>query len=489
MKSAHIAVDIGASSGRLILGWLDDGQLKLKEIHRFKNKMTYRDGHYIWDIDGLFEAIMDGLKKAALEDVHIKTMGIDTWGVDYALVDQEGNRVAPVYAYRDHRTDGTMSEVFSKMSKDIIYEETGIQFMQFNTLFQLYEHLKSSPNDLVVAKSLMLVPDYLHYRLTGRTSVEYTNASTTQMLDVKKRNWSDSLIEFLGVKAELLPEIIEPGTVLGSLKADLQSKTGIGEIKVIAPATHDTGSAIVSVPALDESFAYISSGTWSLMGIESPVPIHGEVAKSYNFTNEGGVMKTYRVLKNIMGLWLIQEVQRIQENAHSFAEYVELAQECEPFRSIINPNDDRFLNPENMVVEIQAYCGITRQPIPETPGQIARCIFESLALCYRATMDEIREVSDQKIERIHIVGGGCQNQFLNQLTADINECPVYGGPVEATAIGNLAMQMVADNPSMTLTDVRRTIMDSFDIDVYQPSMTSQQVEEVYSRYRRYQSEY
>lgn len=486
MNKSHIAVDIGASSGRLILGTLIEDKLALKEVHRFKNKMTYNKGHYTWDVENLFSNILEGLKKIRESGQDPVSIGVDTWGVDYALIDAIGDRVAPVYAYRDHRTDGTMEEVFNFLSPEEIYEKTGIQFMQFNTLFQLYEHVKEMPMDFKGARGLLLVPDYLHYRLTGKVGVEYTNATTTQLINVHTCEWDLSLLEALGLDAKLMPSIIKPGTSLGRLRHDLAEETGIHSLEVIAPATHDTGSAIVSIPALDDEFCYISSGTWSLMGLESKTPVTGQVARAYNLTNEGGVMGTYRVLKNIMGLWLIQEVQRIHDNKYSFDDYVKMAKTCQPFRSIIHPNDPRFLNPEDMVVAIQDYCRETDQEVPISPGQVARCIFESLALSYKQTLGELGEVSTHPIKRIHIIGGGCQNKFLNQLTADITGLKVVAGPIEATAIGNLAMQLVANNRDMTLREVRALIMRSFDIETYDPHFTERDIQPIYEAYRRYQ---
>ncbi len=470
MSSAFIAVDIGASSGRLIVGWLESGQLKMEEVHRFKNAMTTNGEHFYWDIDGLFSEIVVGLGKASELGKALKSIGVDTWGVDYVLVDDEGNRVAPVYAYRDHRTDATMDKVFDIVGKDNLYAKTGIQFMQFNTLFQIYEHMKSSADDLEKASSIMLVPDYLHFKLSGVVSNEYTNASTSQMLNVAARDWDEELIAMTGAKASLFQKPIEPGTILGDIKEDVANEAGVDTIKVIAPATHDTGSAVVSVPALESDFAYISSGTWSLMGIESDVPLTEGKAAEYNFTNEGGALGTYRVLKNLSGLWLIQEVARMYDGKYSFAEFVVMAEETPSCGSLIRPEDERFLNPDNMIEAIKDYCKETGQAVPETPGAIARTIFESLACLYRSTIEEIREISEQPINRIHIIGGGCQNKMLNRLCADYTECEVYAGPIEATAIGNLMMQMIAIGEVNDLKEARKIIHESFGIETYAPSM-------------------
>lgn len=469
----YIAVDIGASSGRVILGWIEAGKLQMKEMHRFKNAMSLVGDSFTWDVDGLFNEIVSGLRKVAESDMELESIGVDTWGVDYVLVDEEGKRLAPVYAYRDHRTDSTMEKVFEQMDQAAIYSKTGIQFMQFNTIFQLYEHVKAKAEDFENAFSLMLIPDYLHYELSGVISNEYTNASTSQLLNVFDRDWDQDILDFLDTPKHLFSKPIEAGSVLGELKGNLAESTGAGKIKVVAPATHDTGSAVVAVPALDEDYVYISSGTWSLMGIESKKPLCDDQAAKYNFTNEGGVFGTYRVLKNIIGLWLIQEVSRLYEGKYSFAEFVELAQEAPAYGPLIDPSDSRFINPDNMVDAIKDYCQETGQVIPETPGQLARCIFESLACLYGKTLEEIRDITDQPISRIHIIGGGCQNKMLNQLCADYTGCKVKAGPVEATAIGNLLMQMVASGEVEGLKGARQLVLDSLEIETYEPSHNKQ----------------
>lgn len=487
LNTAHIAVDIGASSGRLIVGWIENEQLKLEEVHRFKNSMIFKDNHYYWDINQLFNEILTGLENSSNLDKKMVSVGIDTWAVDYVLLDENGEKVAPVYAYRDHRTDATMEQVFKCISQDEIYKKTGIQFLQFNTLYQLYEDVKTYKEDFKEVKTFMMIPDYLNYQLSGVKSIEYTNATSTQLLNVFTKDWDEQLLESIGVDKAILSKLIEPGTILGELKQDLMEKTKLKGLKVIAPATHDTGSAIVSIPAIEKDFAYISSGTWSLMGIESQVPIVGEKAGSYNFTNEGGVFGTYRVLKNIMGLWLIQEVARMYEGKYSFAEFVELAEASEPFKCLINPNDQRFLNPDNMIEAIQAYCQETKQYIPTKPGEIARCIFESLAFLYKDVLMNLREISEQPINRIHIIGGGCQNKLLNTLCADFTNCEVYAGPVEATAIGNLVMQMITSGTLEDLDSARSLIRGSFGIEVYKPN-NNQTIEANYKKFRRLQDE-
>lgn len=488
MEKAIIAVDIGASSGRLILGWVESNRLNLKEVHRFKNTMTMVDGHYKWDIDYLFDEIMEGLLSLDhmpehSENTMVESIGIDTWAVDYALVDARGDKVGGVYAYRDHRTDHTMAKVFQLLDPSAIYEKTGIQFLQINSIYQLYEHVRENPIDFERAKQFLMVPDYLNYRLSGVQAIEYTNATSTQLINVYSKDWDIDLLDMVGIAPDFMTTPIQPGTVLGELNLDYQKQTGLKGMKVIAPATHDTGSAVVSVPATDEDFAYISSGTWSLMGIESKVPITTELAQRYNFTNEGGAYGTYRFLKNIMGLWLIQEVARLYKNMYSFGELVELAKEAEPFRSIIHPNDARFLNPENMIKTIEHYCDESNQPIPKTPGQVARCIFESLALLYKEVLNELEEITGNRFSKIHIIGGGCQNQLLNQLCADMTEREVLAGPIEATAIGNIAVQMITLGWVNNMNEAREMIGKSFDIQSYKPTEVKD-IDAIYRRFRQ-----
>lgn len=488
MNKTIIAVDIGASSGRLMLGWVEANQLKLKEVHRFKNHMAMVNDHYKWDVDHLFDEIMEGLMSLGhepeiSESVEVESIGIDTWAVDYTLIDARGDKVGGVCAYRDHRTDQTMAKVFERIEASAIYEKTGIQFLQFNSIYQLYEHVQACPNHFKRAKQFLMVPDYLNYRLSGVPAVEYTNASSTQLLDVRSKDWDKDLLGIVGVESSLMTKPIQPGTILGQLLEPYEEVTGLKGMKVIAPATHDTGSAVVSVPATDEDFAYISSGTWSLMGIESKVPITTEAALRYNFTNEGGAYDTYRFLKNIMGLWLIQEVVRLYQGMYSFAELVKLANEEEAFRSLIHPNDARFLNPEHMIKTIEDYCQETEQPVPKTPGQVARCIFESLALLYKEVLGELEEITGKSFKRIHIIGGGCQNQLLNQLCADMTQREVLAGPIEATAIGNIAVQMITLGWVENVKEAREMIARSFDIQSYKPRQVKD-MDAIYKRFRR-----
>lgn len=482
MSRACIAVDIGASSGRVIAGILKDEKLEIKEIHRFKNSMVHVNNHYYWNIDHLYDEIINGISKLKEQGIEALSIGIDTWAVDYVLLDEKGRRISPVFAYRDHRTDKTMEELFRWVNPKTIYEKTGIQFLQFNTIYQLHEHVKEQKEIAYNTDIFLMVPDYLNFLLSGVKAVEYTNATSTQLINVHKNNWDEDLVYITGLSKDKFPGIVKPGTILGALTPEVMENTGLAGVKVIAPATHDTGSAVVSVPATSKDFAYISSGTWSLMGIESRKPIVNEASRKYNFSNEGGAFDTYRVLKNIMGLWLIQEVQRLYDLNYSFADLVDFAKEAAPFKSLINPNHSRFLNPENMIEEIKAYCLETNQAVPESPGEIARCIFESLAFQYRQVLMELREMQSEEINKIHIIGGGAQNKLLNQLCADFTGCEVYAGPVESTAIGNLAVQFVALGIVEDLQKAREVIFNSFEVEKYTP-VYNIKIEENYNRFK------
>ncbi|GMQ59444.1 rhamnulokinase [Vallitalea sediminicola] len=468
MGEICLAVDIGASSGRVIKSTLIKNRLNIEEIHRFSNKIDRKQNRCFWNVEQLFSEIIIGLKKFSNNNLEAESIGIDTWAVDYVLLDNDMNRIYPVYAYRDSRTDNTMDKIFNHISKEKIYKKTGIQFLQFNTLYQLFEHVKSNPEIENNVNMVLMIPDYLNYLLCSEAAIEYTNATTTQMYNIGDMKWDNQLLDIIGIDKNKFPKVVQPGTVIGSLSKEVKEKVNLDEVKVIAPATHDTGSAVVSVPAMDEDFAYISSGTWSLMGIENDNPICTDKALSYNFTNEGGAYNKIRVLKNIMGLWLIQEVKRLLNDKYNFGELVVLAKESKS-TALINPNNSRFLNPVNMIAEIKAYCLETGQTVPSTPGDIARCIFESLALQYKQVLIELREISDKTINKIHIVGGGSQNKYLNQLCADYTECEVYSGPIEATAIGNLMVQYITLGKIQSLAKAREIINASFNIEKFVPA--------------------
>lgn len=462
----HIAVDIGASSGRLVLGTLLDGTIRLEEIHRFSNGFTEKDGSCFWDIDALFDQIITGLQKAKAKGIQQCTLGIDTWAVDYVLLNSEGERVQEVYAYRDRRTENVMEAVAKHIPPAAVYQKTGIQQLTFNTLYQLYAH---AHEELAKADQILLVPDYLYYRLTGKKINEITNASTTQLLNLETRDYDQDLLSLLQLRREQFAELTEPGTDLGFIQADLVQQYDLPDCQVICAATHDTASAVLGVPVQSGlSSAYLSSGTWSLLGVELSQPLNTTASMEANYTNEWGAYGTFRFLKNIMGLWLIQEVRRLDGNRHSFAELAELAAEAEGFRSLIPCNDPRFLNPENMIDEIRSACAQTNQPVPETPGQLARCIFDSLALSYLNYLEELEQLTDKKIDILQIVGGGANNALLCQLTANVIGREVSAGPIESTALGNLVVQIISTGSISDINEAREIIGRSFEIITYTP---------------------
>jgi rhamnulokinase len=467
MPKYSIAVDIGASSGRLILGYLEDSLLKLEEIHRFENKIVKKGDSFCWESDNLFQEIKNGLKRCKEMGIKPDSIGIDTWAVDFLLLDDNNQPLTEAVSYRDPRTDGLMEEVFELFSKERIYLETGIQFQKFNTIYQLYSIKKNNPEILEKAKSFLMIPDYFNYLLTGKKANEYTNASSTQLINAFTKKWDHQLLDVLGINREMFQEIKTPKTILGTLSEELVSELGF-DLQVILPATHDTGSAVIAVPEEDESI-YISSGTWSLIGVENYFPICVTKALDYNFTNEGGIDYQYRFLKNIMGLWMIQEVKRNYNDEYSFAKLVELAGEAKEFTSKVNVNDDRFLKPENMVEAIMNYCVETEQPIPSTPGEVAKCVFESLAESYQEAVTEIEEIFEKQFEKINVIGGGCQNEMLNQLIADVTKKEVYAGPVEATAIGNIAAQLMALGEISDIKEARCIVRKSFEVKKYVPA--------------------
>ena len=430
------------------------------------------NGSYFWNIFSLFDELKTGLKKCISEyKIQPDSVGIDTWGVDYSLVTSEGHLVGLPYAYRDHRTDKSMEEFFKIISKKETYFLSGIQFMQFNTLFQLFSSVQEKYSGLKIAESLLFTPDTLNYLFTGIKKNEYTIASTSQLLKPGKAEWEPKLFDSAGIPLQLTEEIIQPGNVLGNLLPEVLEETGSSEIPCIAVAGHDTASAIVSVPAQGENWAYLSSGTWSLLGIESAVPLVSDKTLEMNFTNEGGVESTTRFLKNIMGMWLIQECKRVwdDEGELDWQRIVDLSIAAEPFKSLINPDDSMFLNPGNMPKAIQEFCAKTNQPIPGTKGKIARCIYDSLVLKYKFTIKQIESVTGKTIEKLHIIGGGAHNVIMNQLTADAIGIPVFAGPTEATAIGNIMLQAKALGKVKSLSEIREIVQNSFEVTEYKPS--------------------
>lgn len=466
-----LAFDLGASSGRAILGTISDHKLSLKEIHRFDNQMVEINGSYYWNIFSLFGELKTGLKKCIRDfGIQPESVGVDTWGVDIALLDRNGMIVGLPYAYRDPRTDTAMEEVFKIIPKKELYLMTGIQLMQFNTLFQLYAYKRDRSPLLEITTDILFMPDALGYLFSGVKKNEFSIASTSQFLKPGKPEYEQKLFDAIDFDINLMQELVMPGTVLGNIKPEIQKETGSAAIPVVAVAAHDTASAIASVPATGRNWAYISSGTWSLMGIESDHPLISEEIQKLNFTNEGGVEGTTRFLKNIMGLWLLQECRRTwsAEHDYSWPEMVEMSLKAQPFKCLIDPDAREFLNPGDMPAAIAAFCAKTGQPEPETHGEVIRTIFESLALKYRATLDSIMAVSSVEIEKIHIIGGGSNNELLCQYTSNATNLTVYAGPAEATAIGNIMMQAKALGAVSSLGEIRQMVFDSFETKVFEP---------------------
>jgi len=486
-KKYILGFDLGASSGRAILGTLESGKLELTEIHRFTNQMQLINGHYFWNIFNLFGELKTGLKKCVREfGIQPESIGIDTWGVDFVHLNKEGLILSLPFAYRDSRTNTSMEDLFQIVPEQEVYASTGIQFMQFNSIFQLFSMVKDQSSLLEITDSILFMPDALNYLFSGVKKSEFTIASTSQMIIPGTCQWNLELLEKAGIPVHILNEIILPGTILGPIQGEIIKETGSKSIPVIAVAAHDTGSAIVAVPCAEKNFVYLSSGTWSIMGIESLHPIISEQTRQLNFTNEGGVEGTTRFLKNIMGMWLIQEVQRIWEEEgfkYTWTEMVEMARKSEPFKFLINPDDSMFLNPRNMVQAVRDFCYQTAQGTPQNHGETIRCIYDSLALKYRYTLEQILDVCDQPVETIHIIGGGANNHFLNQLTADATGLRVIAGPTEATAIGNIMIQAKTLGYVDSLADIRQIVANSFDLVHFVPS-EELDWQEAYNKYLR-----
>ncbi|MDE7407108.1 MAG: rhamnulokinase, partial [Muribaculaceae bacterium] len=459
-KKHYIAIDLGATSGRTILGTIDEtGKFTTEELNRFPNGMMEVNGHLHWDIFSLYNNILDGLREAGKRDVAPVSIGIDTWGVDYGCIDPDGNVMGIPYAYRDPQTIGAKERFFANvMSASDLYARTGIQHMDFNTVFQLNEHR----NDwaLKMADKIVFIPDILNYLLTGKIVTEYTIASTGALLNPVTRQFDADVLAALGLRADKFGPMVEPGTEIGVLKADIAVKTGLPQIPVIAVAEHDTGSAVAAVPALDEDFAYLSSGTWSLMGIESKSPVINELSEEYNITNEGGIEGTVRVLKNITGMWIVEQCLQSWKRAgvtYSYPEMVALAESAPAFVAYIDPDDAAFVAPADMPEAIREYCTRTNQHVPANHGEMIRMIFESLALKYKKTLDVFRRLSQNPVNRLHVIGGGSRNNLLNQFTANAIGLPVIAGPAEATAIGNILVQAKATGAVDSLTAMRGII--------------------------------
>lgn len=469
MKKYYLAVDIGASSGRHILSHMENGKIVLEEIYRFPNGMEEYQGQKIWNIDVLFEEVKAGMKVCKELGKIPVSVGIDTWAVDFVLLDKDGERIGNAVAYRDERTKGMDERVYERITEKELYERTGIQKQIFNTIYQLMALKLKNPVELQRASKFLMIPDYFNFLLTGNAVTEYTNATTTQLINAYTKNWDEELIQKLGYPTSIFQQIQMPGTELGRLKENIAKEIGYS-CKVILPATHDTGSAVVAVPvaedAGEENVLYISSGTWSLMGTELPEANCSEKSRQHNLTNEGGYQYRFRYLKNIMGLWMIQSVKKEIGGELGFGEICEAASKCN-ISSIVDCNNDRFLAPANMTEEVKAMCRESGQKEPEGIAEVAAVIYNSLAKCYADTKKEIEEITGKNYDCIHIIGGGTNADYLNQLTANATGKKVYAGPVEATAIGNLAVQMIVDGVLNHLKDTRKCILKSFPIKIYQ----------------------
>lgn len=476
--SYHIAIDIGASSGRLMLTIINqDKKLDMKEIHRFSNQFKKIDDFERWDIDYLFNEIIIGLGKVKDMGVMECTLGIDTWAVDYCLVDEEGKLLAQPISYRDDRTKNTMKKVFKNLSKESIYEKTGIQFQNFNTLFQLYEEDKSL---IARTNKILLIPDYLMYLLTGNMVNETTNLSTTQLLNVNEKQLDKELLNSIEIKVEQFPESVEVGTIIGEIKQELQDKFNLPDCTVIAVGTHDTASAIVGIPATTDGWAYLSSGTWSLLGIETKESIVTPESFEENYSNEWGAYNTYRFLKNIPGMWFTQEIARNTGYKYNFTEMAAEAKKVEPFLQEINLEDERFINPKNMIKEIQDYCMERKLIVPKTIGELTMCIYSNLALAYAREYEQLESLSNQTIETIHIVGGGSNIELLNQLTADCTNKKIVTGPSEATALGNIMVQLITIGYLNNIEEARKWLTSQIETKEYLPQGLSLEGE-VYGR--------
>jgi rhamnulokinase len=487
----HLAVDLGAESGRVMAGLWDGQTMRLEHVHRFPNEPVAIGNGLHWDIARLWLEIQNGLAIASRNfGKRIVSVGVDTWGVDYVLLSKHSELLGQPYHYRDRRTRGVMEAAFTRMPRADIFAETGLQFLGFNTLYQLLALQKHAPEILAAANRLLMIPDYLHWCLCGAQVGEFTNASTTQLLH-PNGEWSRELLEKFNLPANIFPEIVRPGTRLGALRDSVAERAGLDKIAVIAPATHDTGSAVAAVPTANTgkaNWAYLSSGTWSLMGVELQQAQLSPRVLEWNFTNEGGVDGTYRLLKNIMGLWLVQQCKRSFEargKKFDYTSLMQLAASERPLASLVNPNDSRFLNPPDMPHAIQDFCRETGQPVPESESALIRCALESLALIYRHVLCGLEEVTGTPIEVIHIIGGGSQNELLNQFTADACARPVLAGPVEATALGNLLMQARACSELGSLSELRSVVTHSSEVRRFEPNAkTAASWEEAQTRFTK-----
>ncbi|MFZ5921045.1 MAG: rhamnulokinase [Chloroflexota bacterium] len=485
----YLAIDLGAESGRTIVGSFSDGKLVLSETHRFVNGPVRTSDGVHWDVLRLWSDIKTGIgiSSAKFKD-GFESLGLDAWGVDFALLDRNNSFLANPFHYRDARTDGMLEEAFKRIPREEIFAQTGIQFMQINTLYQLLAMVKEKSPLLDVAQTLLAIPDLFNFWLTGQLTNEFTNATTTQCFNPRTRDWSTKILDAFDIPTHLFHPTTDPGTVIGTLvdAASVYPFQHPLKISVVLPACHDTGSAVVAVPAKNQDFAWLSSGTWSIMGAEVREPCLSEKALEYNFTNEGGVFGTWRLSKNIMGLWLVQECRREwmrQGEEMSFDALTQAAAESDAFLAVIDPDDARFLHPGDMPSRIQSFCTETNQPVPQTKGQVLRVALESLALKYRFVLERLEELTGKRLDPLHIIGGGTKNRLLNQFTADATKRVVVAGPVEATAVGNILMQAIGLKYLNSLTEAREAVRASFKPEIYEPQQVADW-DEAYSRLQK-----
>lgn len=483
-SKAYLAFDLGAESGRAVLACLENGILRTEELHRFPNEPVEYGGSLHWDVARLWLEVRKAL--ACVNERHLSGIGVDAWGVDYALLGDRGELLQNPYHYRDVRTLGVMEEVCGKVPREDIYAATGIQFMPINTLYQLYAAQRDTPSIVAAAKQLLTIPDLLNYWLTGNAVCEFTNATTTQMVDPVRRTWAIELMQRLGLRPELPAPIVEPGTVIGKLRPSIAQNSSLTNTPVIAPACHDTGSAVAAITARDGT-AFISSGTWSLVGTELDAPLATPQALKANFTNEGGVNGTTRFLKNVMGLWMLQGCRNcwsVRGHAFEYKELVELASREPAFLHLVDPDDESFLRSSDMPAAIDSFCDKTHQPAPKTPAAYVRCVLESLALKYRLVLRNVEQLCGKRIQQIRVIGGGSKNRLLNQFTADATGRRVLAGPVEATALGNVAIQILATGEVSSLEEVRAIVDHSFATEIFEP-VDSDKWEQASERFEHY----
>ncbi len=466
MKQYYLAVDIGASSGRHILGWMEKGKLFTEEVYRFQNGLIKKNGHLCWDFDLMFREIVAGLKRCKEIGKCPISMGIDTWGVDFVLLDEKDQVLGDVIGYRDHRTEGMDEKLYKIIPEKELYGRNGIQKAIFNSIYQLYAIKEEHPEYLEQAKTYLMTPEYFNFLLTGIKKAEYTIATTSQLINARTNTWDYELMDILGYPKDIFMPVCMPGTIVGMLRSELVEEIGY-DIKVMLVGSHDTASAVVSVPSTSEDVLYISSGTWSLMGVERQTPDLSTNSQERNFTNEGGYDHRFRYLKNIMGLWMIQSVRHEHQDHYSFGDLCTMAEENADFPSRINVNHASFLSPDNMTRAINDYLKSTGQKLPDNIGQLSACIYQSLAECYADTVRELEEVTGKLYQEIHIVGGGSNADYLNRLTAQKTHRKVYAGPVEATAIGNIAVQLISDRVFENLCVARGCIYASSDVKKYE----------------------